>query len=317
MSNVIEVKRLIKDYGSLHAVNGIDLEVHKGEVFAFLGPNGAGKTTTVEILEGIRPRTSGSVDVLGIDPWHDGLKLIHKIGVIPQGFNFFEKITPAEAIRFYAGLFRKNTNVDELLKKVQLEDKAKDVFDSLSGGQKQKMGLALSMVNDPEILFLDEPTSGLDPQARRAIWDVIRSLKAEGKTVFLTTHYLEEAQILADRVAIIDLGKIIVTGTPSEIIQEHGHREVLRIEAPPAMAEYLRSHLDLQVDVRDSTVEVEIRVKEDVLRVLNVAETSGIPWEGVTTHMETLEDVFIRMVGKMDEGTVAGEGKKGGAPLGK
>jgi ABC-2 type transport system ATP-binding protein len=319
MSNVIEVQGLIKDYGPLHAVNGIDLAVHEGEVFAFLGPNGAGKTTTVEILEGIRPRTSGKVHVLGMDPWHDGLKLIHKIGVIPQGFNFFEKITPAEAIRFYAGLFRTSPDVDELLKKVQLEDKAKDVFDSLSGGQKQKMGLALSMVNNPEILFLDEPTSGLDPQARRAIWDVIRTLKSEGKTVFLTTHYLEEAQILADRVAIIDSGKIIVTGTPSEIIQKHGHREVLRIAAasPGAMADYLRGHIDLQVEVRDSTVEVEIRAKEDVLRVLNVAQESGISWEGVTTHMETLEDVFIRLVGRMDEGTVAGAGKQGGEPLGK
>jgi ABC-2 type transport system ATP-binding protein len=317
MPNVIEVQGLVKDYGPLHAVNGIDLEVHEGEVFAFLGPNGAGKTTTVEILEGIRPRTSGKVNVLGMDPWHQGLRLIHKIGVIPQGFNFFEKITPTEAINFYAGLFRTKADVKELLRKVQLEDKAKDVFDSLSGGQKQKMGLALSMVNDPEILFLDEPTSGLDPQARRAIWDVIRALKSEGKTVFLTTHYLEEAQILADRVAIIDSGKIIVTGTPSEIIQKHGHREVLRITAPASMADYLRGHLDLQVEVRDSTVEVEIRAKEDVLRILKVAEESGVKWEGVTTHMETLEDVFIRMVGKMDEGTVAGAGKQGGEPLGK
>jgi ABC-2 type transport system ATP-binding protein len=319
MGDAVTVTGLVKDYGTLHAVAGIDLTIHEGEVFAFLGPNGAGKTTTVEILEGLRPRTSGDVSVLGMDPWVDAHKLIQRIGVIPQGFNFFEKINPTEAINFYAGLFGKKVDANALLKKVELEDKAKDLFENLSGGQKQKLGLALSMVHDPELLFLDEPTTGLDPQARRAIWDVIRDLKARGKTIFLTTHYLEEAQILADRVAIINSGKIIVTGTPVEIIEKYGKPEVVLLEAPPSLADYLRKNMGLRVVYRDNLVEAEVGSKNDVLKVLNYANMSGIPWRSVSTHRDTLEDVFIRLVGKMDEGTVAGSSvpeiePKGGSP---
>jgi len=188
----IEVTKLVKLYGPLRAVDGVDCEVRAGEVFSFLGPNGAGKTTTVEILEGLRPRTSGEVRVLGLDPWTQIDKLRTRIGVIPQDFHFFPKLTPREAIQLYARLFAVKADPDELLAQVELLDKADEYYDTLSGGQHQKLGVALALVNDPELCFLDEPTTGLYPRARRSLWGVIRRLRREGRTVFLTTHYLDE-----------------------------------------------------------------------------------------------------------------------------
>jgi ABC-2 type transport system ATP-binding protein len=303
--NAIEVKGLTKAYGALHAVDGIEFAVPAGAVFAFLGPNGAGKTTTVEILEGLRNRTSGDVTVLGLDPWTQGRRLHHEVGVIPQEFHFFDKIHPKEAIEYYARLFGVPADAESLLERVALSDKADARWDTLSGGQKQKLGLALSMVNDPKVLFLDEPTTGLDPQARRGIWTVIRSLKAEGRTVFLTTHYLEEAELLADRVAILNRGKIIAVGSPREIIAQHGRAERLRIEGPPALADYLRTRLRLPVSVDGGQIFVEMATKEDALQILMAVEGSGLPWTGFATTRDTLEDVFVRLVGRMDEGVLA------------
>jgi ABC-2 type transport system ATP-binding protein len=221
----IEVSSLKKAYGSLVAVDGISFAVEKGEVFSLLGPNGAGKTTTIEILEGLRERDAGDVRVLELDPWKSGYELHKKIGVIPQGFKFVDYATPKEAIGYYADLFGIKVDASSILRKVILEDSANIYFSKLSGGQKQKVGLALALVNDPELFFLDEPTTGLDPQARRAVWEVIRTLKTEGKSVMLTTHYLEEAEELADKVAIMDKGKIITSGTPNEIIARYGNVE--------------------------------------------------------------------------------------------
>ena len=184
----IEVSSLKKYYGKIKAVDDISFSVDEGEIFGLLGPNGAGKTTAIEIMEGLRKKDEGDVKVLGLNPWKDSYKLHQKIGVIPQEFTFFEKITPREAIIYYADLFGVKVDPDEILKAVLLEDSAKVMFDNLSGGQKQKTGLALALVNSPELLFLDEPTTGLDPNARRAIWEVIRGLKARGKTIILTTH---------------------------------------------------------------------------------------------------------------------------------
>ena len=218
----IEVSSLKKAYGSLQAVDGISFSVDEGEVFSLLGPNGAGKTTTIEILEGLREQDAGEVKVLGLDPWKQGYDLHRKIGVIPQGFKFVDYATPKEAVNYYADLFGVKVDADAILKRVILDDSANVYFSRLSGGQKQKVGLALSLVNDPELVFLDEPTTGLDPQARRAVWEVIRTLKGEGRSVLLTTHYLDEAEELADIVAIMNHGKIIASGTPPEIIARHG-----------------------------------------------------------------------------------------------
>jgi ABC-2 type transport system ATP-binding protein len=218
----IEVSSLQKAYGSLRAVDGISFSVRDGEVFSLLGPNGAGKTTTIEILEGLREKDAGEVRVLGLDPWKQGYELHKKIGVIPQGFKFVDYATPKEAINYYAALFGVKADADAILKRVILEDSANVYFSKLSGGQKQKVGMALSLVNDPQLVFLDEPTTGLDPQARRAVWEVIRTLKSEDRSVLLTTHYLDEAEELADEVAIMNHGKIIASGTPPEIIAQHG-----------------------------------------------------------------------------------------------
>ncbi|MCI4326669.1 MAG: ABC transporter ATP-binding protein [Thermoplasmata archaeon] len=309
MGDAIAVHGLTKQYGDLTAVNSIDFTVPEGKVFAFLGPNGAGKTTTVEILEGLRRRTSGDVKVLGLDPWTDGLELHRKIGVIPQDFRFFEKTTPREAIQYYATLFNVKVDASALLELVALGDKAHANFDVLSGGQKQKLGLALSLVASPTICFLDEPTTGLDPQARRGIWDVIRKLRREGRTVFLTTHYLEEAELLADQVAIINHGTIIAEGSPTQIIRDHGRPERLSVDGPPSLGEFLKKRLDRAVTVTEGHVEVQMRDKSDALVVLQAIESSGLPWTGFATVSDTLEDVFVGLVGKMDDGVLGGAPK--------
>ncbi len=303
----IAVDGLVKRYGSLAAVGGISFEVAPGTVFAFLGPNGAGKTTTVEILEGLRRPTDGSVRVLDLDPWRDGEKLHRRIGVIPQEFRFFDKITAREAVEYYRALFGTTGDAGELLARVELLDKANARFDTLSGGQKQKLGLALSLTNDPTVCFLDEPTTGLDPHARRAIWSVIRSLRQEGRTVFLTTHYLEEAELLADRVAIIHRGRIIAAGAPAEIIRAHGRPSRLRVDAPPELAQHLARELGLAARAEAGHVEVELADKRDALRVLEAIDRSGLPWDRVETEEDTLEDVFVRLVGRMDDGTLKSE----------
>jgi len=304
MPAAVEVEGLVKRYGTLAAVDGIRFEVAPGTVFAFLGPNGAGKTTTVEILEGLRRATDGRVRVLGLDPWTDGGEVHRRIGVIPQDFRFFEKITAKEAIEYYRALFGTRVDPWELLARVELTDKANARFDTLSGGQKQKLGLALSLTNQPEICFLDEPTTGLDPHARRAIWSVIRSLRREGRTVFLTTHYLEEAQLLADHVAIIHHGRIIASGTPEAIIREHGRAPRLRVQAPAALAERLHQELGVEARSDGRSIVVDLADKHDALRVLSAIDHSGLPWDSVATEEDTLEDVFVRLVGRMDDGAL-------------
>ena len=302
--NPIEVSALKKCYGDLKAVDGISFTVNQGEVFGLLGPNGAGKTTTIEILEGLRAKDGGDIKVLGLDPWKNGYKLHQKIGVIPQEFTFLEKITPREAIIYYADLFNVEVDPDEILKEVLLEESAKTNFDSLSGGQKQKTGLALSLVNTPEMLFLDEPTTGLDPNARRAIWDVIRGLKAKGKTIILTTHYLDEAQQLADRVAIMDHGHIVAMGTSNEIIAMHGSGERLEIRGTEQLARYIKANTELQVeyDRLKNVISIPLKQKIDALAALAAADQSKMDYGEIQTRRDSLDDVFVKLVsGKVDE----------------
>ena len=300
--NPIEVSSLKKYYGNIKAVDGIAFSVDRGEVFGLIGPNGAGKTTAIEIMEGLRKRDEGDVKVLGLDPWKDGYKLHKKIGVIPQDFTFFEKTTPMEAIMYYADLFGVKTNPDQILKEVLLEDSAKVLFENLSGGQKQKTGLALALVNSPELLFLDEPTTGLDPNARRAIWEVIRGLKAKGKTIILTTHYLDEAQQLSDRVAIMDHGKIVAMGTADEIIEQHGSGERLEIHGSRELANYITANTDLVVDYRKGVISIPLKQKIDALAALAAAEQSKLDWGEIHTRRDSLDDVFVKLVsGRVDE----------------
>jgi ABC-2 type transport system ATP-binding protein len=310
----IEVSSLKKYYGDLKAVDDISFTVKEGEVFGLIGPNGAGKTTCIEIMEGLRERDGGDVKVLGLDPWKNGYELHKKIGVIPQDFTFFEKTTPREAIAYYADLFNVKVDPNEILREVLLEDSAKVHFDNLSGGQKQKTGLALSLVNSPELLFLDEPTTGLDPTARRAIWEVIRGLKAKGKTIILTTHYLDEAQQLSDRVAIMNHGKIVAMGTSEEIINQHGSGERLEIHGSQKLADYIRANTELQVDYNKAKREITIPLKKkiDALAALAAAEQSGMNWGEIQTRRDSLDDVFVKLVsGAIDEqGEIISEGNE-------
>src|SRR6266480_7850998 len=216
--SVINVKDLRKSYDDLEAVKGIDLEVGGGEIFAFLGPNGAGKTTTVEILEGYRTRTGGEVSVLGIDPQSADRDWRQRVGFVLQESRLVPELTPREAVEQYAGYYKAPRNVDETVELVGLTSKRDVRTSRLSGGQQRRLDVALALIGDPELLFLDEPTTGFDPSARRQAWDVIGGLRSLGKTVFLTTHYMEEAQALADRVAIISAGRIVATGSPESLI---------------------------------------------------------------------------------------------------
>ncbi len=306
----IEVADLKKYYGDVKAVDGVSFTVNEGEVFGLLGPNGAGKTTTIEVLEGLRRKEGGDVKVLGLDPWANGYDLHRKIGVIPQEFTFFDKTSPREAIIYYANLFGIRTDPDEILKAVLLEDSAGTLFENLSGGQKQKTGLALSLVNSPDLLFLDEPTTGLDPNARRAIWEVIRGLKARGKTIILTTHYLDEAQQLSDRVAIMDHGRIVALGTSDEIIRQHGSGERLEIRGSEELANYLKANTRLKVSFDDGVIRVKLEQKTDALAALEAAERSRMEWGEFRTQVDSLDDVFVKLVsGAVDDrGGSASEG---------
>jgi ABC-2 type transport system ATP-binding protein len=299
----VEISSVKKYYGEIKAVDGITFSVNAGEVFGLLGPNGAGKTTLIEILEGLRKRDEGDVKVLGLDPWENGYGLHRRIGVIPQEFTFFEKANPREAVQYYADLFGVSVDPDEILLEVLLDDSAGVLFENLSGGQKQKMGLALALVNSPELLFLDEPTTGLDPTARRAIWDVIRGLKNKGKTIILTTHYLDEAQQLSDRVAIMNYGRIVAMGTSDEIIAAHGSGERLEIQGTEELAAYVRANTDLKVEYKGKgLIIIELKKKIDALAALAAVEQSGLGWGDIQTRRDSLDDVFVKLVrGTIDE----------------
>src|SRR5579871_5048715 len=236
MEPAIEVAELRKSYGDFEAVRGIDFEVAKGEVFGLLGPNGAGKTTTVEILEGLRSRTSGDVSVLGYDPAADTRAIKDRIGVCLQSTNLPDKITVRESLALFSAFYSTGVDIDKLIDRLQLSEKRDVFYSKLSGGQKQRVALALALVNDPQLVFLDEPTTGLDPQVRLEIHSLIQELRDAKRSIVLTTHYIEEAERLCDRVAIVDQGKIIAIGTPRELQERtlgQSHVEIVTEQAMP------------------------------------------------------------------------------------
>ncbi len=275
---VITVSGLRKEYGDLEAVRGIDLEVRRGEVFAFLGPNGAGKTTTVEILEGYRERSSGEVSVLGEDPERAGRGWRERIGIVLQSCRLDPYLTVAESLALFAGYYRSPRPVDEVIEAVGLEGKAATRTGKLSGGQQRRLDVGLALVGDPELLFLDEPTTGFDPSARRHAWEAISGLRALGKTVFLTTHYMDEAQRLADRVAVIAGGEVVARGTPEDL----GDRD-----SQPATISY-------RLDGEEVRVETATPVRA-LNELTGRALAEGLELENLEVSRPSLEDVYLEL----------------------
>jgi ABC-2 type transport system ATP-binding protein len=297
--HAIDVERLTKRYGDLPAVNDISFTVRKGEVFAFLGPNGAGKTTTVEIIETIRAPTSGKVSLLGMDVTKGKRKIVRRIGVLPQGFSSFDRITVRETIQYYARLFNcRNTDIDGLIELANLKDKSKEPFMNLSGGLKQRLGIAIALVNDPEVVFLDEPTTGLDPRARREVWEVLLGLKKKGKTVFLTTHYMEEAELLADTVAIISKGSIVAMGSPGELIERNTNYLVLTLQSADGRVSEVVQKMGFEpVHITRENIKVRVRHPDDVRKILNAIEDAGASFLGLDVRKPNLEEVFLKLTG--------------------
>jgi ABC-2 type transport system ATP-binding protein len=296
--SVVSVRGLRMSYGSLEAVAGIDLDVFPGEVFAFLGPNGAGKTTTVEILEGFRHRTGGEVSVLGVDPGKADAVWRSRIGVVLQESEPEAALTVRECLSLYAGYYPAPRAVEDTLELVELLEKAGERCAHLSGGQRRRLDVALALIGDPELLFLDEPTTGFDPSARRTAWDVIAGLRALGKTIFLTTHYMEEAEYLADRIAVIAAGKIVAEGTPNTLGARDVQKSVVRFTLPPGL-----ELTDLPSEIHSLAVlepagVVELRTEKllPLLRPLVAwGERVGADLADLTVSRPSLEDTYLQL----------------------
>ena len=298
VETVITVSQLLKKYGDFTAVDGISFEVYAGEVFSLLGPNGAGKTTTVEILECLRTKTGGDVRVLGMDIDHQMRDIKRRIGVLPQDFNCFDLLTVRENIDYFGDMFDKRLPAEDLIKAVDLKDKEDELFKNLSGGLKQRTGVAVAMVNDPDIIFLDEPTTGLDPRARRDVWEVIRALKAKGKTVILTTHYMEEAEVLSDRVGIIDHGKFIAFGTPRDIVDKYGTGSRVIISKCDSVCIDLLKQQWPRGEYKENNVIIRLENKNALAEIIYTIDRSGGNYDQIQVTRPTLEDVFLRLTGR-------------------
>jgi ABC-2 type transport system ATP-binding protein len=300
--SVIQVENLYKHYDDVKAVDGISFEVHEGEIFGFLGPNGAGKTTTIEIIEGYKTADSGRATVLGLDPLRDRCELRERIGLMLQETSLYPDLKVGELLRLFASYYRHPVSADALLEMIGLEEKRGAFIRELSGGQRQRIVFVLALINDPEILFLDEPTAGLDPQSRRALWEWIRLAREKGKTVFLTTHYIEEAERLCDRVAIVDHGRIIALDTPQHLMASaeaeqridfviDGSLDATKLEALPGAIRVLSDGHD--------HFTVHASEAQPVLKsLIELSEGDGFRLRGLEVEGATLEDVFIRLTGR-------------------
>jgi ABC-2 type transport system ATP-binding protein len=297
----IEVRDVRKAYGAVRAVDGISFEVGAGEIFGLLGPNGAGKTTTMEMLEGLHAPDGGVLRVLGLDVARDARALKERIGVQLQTAALFPQLTVEELLRLFASFYARQGGIDELLRSFDLEEKRAAQSKTLSGGQRQRLSVALALVNDPEVVFLDEPTTGLDPAARRGLWDLIVDLKRQGRTVLMTTHYLEEAEAICDRVAIMDHGRILDIGTADELIGRRFHERAIQFDTIEALADDRLSAMPAVVRVAredGSTLIYTRNVPETIAALL--AATAGLGAEpgNLVVRRATLEDVFLELTGR-------------------
>ena len=306
---VIDVRGLVKHYADAKAVDGVSFQVQKGEMFSLLGPNGAGKTTTVEILEGLRDPTAGEARVLGVEVHSGYRKIRDRVGVLPQDFEPFDRLRPREAIAYWAALFDRTMTSEEIAKliaTVGLTDRADTLSMNLSGGEKRRLGIAMSLVGRPELVFLDEPTTGLDPGARRELWALIRQLKREGTTILLTTHYLDEAEQLADDVGIMNHGKIVARGSPSELITRFGGGSMIVLAGAGRSGHEALVARGVEAELQGSDVLVHVPVAADMRRMLERLASIDIPLTEIYTKRASLEDVFLKVVGaRMQEGVLA------------
>jgi ABC-2 type transport system ATP-binding protein len=296
MPSTIVVNDIRKSYGDVRAVDGVSFEVEDGEFLGLLGPNGAGKTTTLEIIEGLRQADAGTVSVLGESPWPRNPRLLPRIGVQLQASSFFERLTVREQIRTFASLYGVPPGrADQMLEVVGLEDKAQTRTEKLSGGQAQRLSIACALVHGPDLVFLDEPTSGLDPQARRNLWDVLRDINARGRTVVLTTHYMDEAEVLCDRVAIMDFGRILQLGPPAALIRELDAPTRISVESGSLPVEEARRIFD-GAEVSADEVSLTIATRNPAAALAELAERHAL--RGLAVRGATLEDLFLQLTGR-------------------
>jgi ABC-2 type transport system ATP-binding protein len=301
--SALQVRGLRKAYSDVVAVNGLDLEVRRGECFGLLGPNGAGTTTTIEICEGLTAPDSGEVEVLGMRWDREAMALRQRLGIQLQETQLSEKLTVFETVRLFRSFYRQGPGAAEMIELMQLGEKTKSRVGGLSGGQKQRLALACALVGNPDLLFLDEPTTGLDPQARRQLWDVIDEFRGQGRTILLTTHYMDEAEKLCDRVAIMDHGRQIALGTPRELVASIGGENVVEFSCGSGEvlnAEPLRAIEGVNdVRVEDGTVRMQVNeLHRAVPALLDEITRQGIPLAELRTHSATLEDVFVALTGR-------------------
>ena len=298
---ILMVENLVKRYGEVQAVSGVSFHVNEGEVFGLLGPNGAGKTTTIEILEGLRNPDAGHVSVCGLDPQRNPQELKQEIGAALQSTALPDKMRVHEALRLFASFYRRKRDPKELLKRFGLEEKRHTFYSRLSGGQKQRLALAMALVNDPRVLFFDEPTAGLDPQVRREIYDIIEELRCDKKTILMTTHYIEEAERLCDRVAIIDHGKVIALGTPRELKAHSGNTTRIEVKLAKPVANGALKALEGVIDSREldgAYVLHTQRPPQTIVSLVKHLEVEGNELVSLEIATPSLEDVFIEMTGR-------------------
>jgi ABC-2 type transport system ATP-binding protein len=298
---IIEVDNLTKSYGDVQALRGVSFSVEEGEVFGLLGPNGAGKTSTVEILEGLRPPGGGRVSVCGLDPQTSGAAFKQVIGAVLQSTALPDKIRVGEALSMFASFYTHRRETGGLLKRFGLEDKKQAFYSQLSGGQKQRLALAMSLVNEPRVIFLDEPTAGLDPQVRREIYDIVEELKKERKTILLTTHYIEEAEKLCDRVAIVDQGRVIALGTPRELKQRSAGTTRIELRLARPEPDGALRNLEGVSDCRASDGEYILHstgVPRTIVALVKHLEAQGNELASLEITAPTLEDVFLELTGR-------------------
>jgi ABC-2 type transport system ATP-binding protein len=307
MPYAIHCRQLVKRYDGkppVEAVRGLDLAVEEGECFGLLGPNGAGKTTTLEILEGLLDATSGDVEVLGLKWQTHDREIRERIGISLQETRLADKLTVLETVRLFRSFYARGIEPEEAIRRVSLDEKATAWIVKLSGGQKQRLAVACALVGDPQLLFLDEPTTGLDPQSRRQLWDVIGRYKATGRTVMLTTHYMDEAERLCDRVAIVDQGQVIALGTPTELIHQLGGENIVDFQLAPGSTPLDEANLSHLPSVRSARRDVDsysLAVEQPHIAlpaILSFLQTSGLPLARLTTRHATLEDVFVSLTGR-------------------